>query len=97
MFGNTDLNSSTTREVYGIKTIKAEDYMSFSNDEGGVKEIIELVSETNTMSNDDLIEAYMYGWLVVQFHIAGYTQLVAKISTVWVWDIDLFMINYLLI
>ncbi len=78
MFGNTDLNSSTTREVYGIKTIKAEDYMSFSNDEGGVKEIIELVSETNTMSNDDLIEAYMYGWLVVQFHIAGYTQLVAK-------------------
>ena len=78
MFGNTDLNSSTTREVYGIKTIKAEDYMSFSNDEGGVKEIIELVSETNTMSNDDLIEAYMYGWLIVQFHIAGYTQLVAK-------------------
>ena len=78
MFGNTDLNSSTTREVYGIKTIKAEDYMSFSNDEGGVKEIIELVSETSTMSNDDLIEAYMYGWLVVQFHIAGYTQLAAK-------------------
>ena len=78
MFGNTDLNSSTTREVYGIKTIKAEDYMSFSNDEGGVKEIIELVAETNTMSNNDLVEAYMYGWLVVQFHIAGYTQLVAK-------------------
>ena len=78
MFGNTDLNSSTTREVYGIKTIKAEDYMSFSNDAGGVKEFIELVSETNTMSNDDLIEAYMYGWLIVQFHIAGYTQLVAK-------------------
>ena len=26
----------------------------------------------------ELIEEYMYGWLVVQFHIAGYTQLVAK-------------------
>ena len=71
--------------------------MSFSNDEGGVKNY-ETVSETNTMSNDDLIEAYMYGWLVVQFHIAGYTpNLLQKISTVWVWDIDLFMINYLLI
>lgn len=78
MFGNTDLNSSTTREIYGIKTIKAEDYMSFSKDDYGIKEVIELVSETNTMSNNDLIEAYLYGWLIVQFHIAGYTQIISK-------------------
>jgi len=78
LFGDTSLNSSTSREVYGIKTIKAEDYMSFSSDQGDVREIIELVCETNTMSNDELIESYMYGWLIVQFHIAGYTQLIAK-------------------
>lgn len=30
------------------------------------------------MTNNELIEAYMYGWLIVQFHIAGYTQIVAK-------------------
>ena len=78
MFGDTDLNSALSREVHGIKTIKAEDYMSFSKDDHGIKEVIELISETNTMSNDELIEAYLYGWLVIQFHIAGYTQLVAK-------------------
>ncbi len=78
MFGDTDLNSSLSREVYGIKTIKAEDYMSFSKEDYDIKEIIELISETNTMTNDELIEAYLYGWLVIQFHIAGYTQLVAK-------------------
>jgi len=78
MFGDTELNSATSREVFGIKTIKAEDYMSFSNNEYDIKEVIELISETNTMSNDELIEAYMYGWLIVQFHIAGYTQLIAK-------------------
>jgi len=78
MFGDTELNSATSREVFGIKTIKAEDYMSFSNDEYDIKEVIELISETNTMSNDELIEAYMYGWLIIQFHIAGYTQLIAK-------------------
>lgn len=78
MFGDTDLNSSLSREVHGIKTIKAEDYMSFSKDDHGIKEVIELISETNTMTNDELIEAYLYGWLVIQFHIAGYTQLVAK-------------------
>jgi len=78
MFGDTDLNSSLSREVHGIKTIKAEDYMSFSKEDHGIKEVIELISETNTMTNDELIEAYLYGWLVIQFHIAGYTQLVAK-------------------
>lgn len=78
MFGDTDLNSSLSREVHGIKTIKAEDYMSFSKEDYGIKEVIELISETNTMTNDELIEAYLYGWLVIQFHIAGYTQLVAK-------------------
>ena len=78
MFGDTDLNSALSREVHGIKTIKAEDYMSFSKDDHGIKEVIELISETNTMTNDELIEAYLYGWLVIQFHIAGYTQLVAK-------------------
>ena len=78
MFGDTELNSSLSRKVHGIKTIKAEDYMSFSKDEYGIKEVIELISETNTMTNDELIEAYLYGWLIIQFHIAGYTQIVAK-------------------
>lgn len=80
MFGDTELNSATSREVYGIKTIKAEDYVSFGNDRdyNDIIETIELISETNTMTNNELIEAYMYGWLIVQFHIAGYTQIIAK-------------------
>lgn len=80
LFGDTELNSALSREAFGIKSIKAEDYVSFGNDKdyNGVSEIIELISETNTMSNDELIEAYMYGWLIVQFHIAGYTQIIAK-------------------
>ena len=80
MFGDTELNNNLSRETYGIKTIKAQDYVTFSNDRDydGVNEIVELVSETNTMSNDELIEGYMYGWLIVQFHISGYTQLIAK-------------------
>ena len=67
--------------------------MSFSKDDHGIKEVIELISETNTMTNDELIEAYLYGWLVIQFHIAGYTQLVAKHLNTLGWGIGLFMIN----
>ena len=31
VFGNTELNSALSREVYGIETVKAEDYLSFTN------------------------------------------------------------------
>jgi hypothetical protein len=80
LFGNTELNGEFSRNLYCIKTIKAEDYVSFANDKDydGVVEIIELISETNSMTNDELIQAYMYGWMIVQFHIAGYSQLLAK-------------------
>ena len=30
------------------------------------------------MSTEELVESYMYAWMMVQFHILGYTQLYAK-------------------
>jgi len=80
MFGDTELNSISSREIFGIKTIKAENFLTFSNDKDydGVSEIVELVSETNTMTSDELVEAYMYSWMIIQFHISGYSQLISK-------------------
>lgn len=80
VFGNSELNSNLSREIYKIKTIEAEDYVSFTNykDFSDVKEKIELICETDTMSTNDLIECYLYGWMIVQFHIAGYSQLISK-------------------
>ncbi len=80
VFGNSELNSSFSRELYKIKTTKAEDYVSFTNEKdfSDIKEQIELICETDTMSTEELIECYMYGWLIVQFHIAGYSQLISK-------------------
>ena len=80
LFGDTELNTEFSRNLYGIKTIKAEDYVSFGNDKDydEIPEIIELICGTNTMTTDELIESYMYGWLIVQFHIAGYSQILSK-------------------
>ena len=80
VFGNTELNSELSRKIYGIKTITAEDYISFSNrkDYQEVKETIELINKTNTLSTEDLVQCYLYGWMIVQFHINGYSQWVAK-------------------
>jgi radical SAM superfamily enzyme YgiQ (UPF0313 family) len=80
VFGNSELNSELSRKIYGIETIKAEDYVSFTNekDYSEVKESIELINKTDTLTTDELIECYMYGWLIVQLHIAGYTQVLSK-------------------
>jgi len=80
VFGNTELNSNLSREVYGIETIKAEDYLSFTNNKNciEIKEIVEIINKTNTMSTKDIVDAYLYSWMIIQFHINGYSQIVAK-------------------
>ena len=80
VFGNTELNSALSREVYGITTVNAEDYVSFTNTKDciEIKETVEIINQTNTMSTAELVEAYLYGWMVVQFHINGYSQIISK-------------------
>jgi len=80
VFGNAELNSTLNREVYGIKTVKAEDYVSFTNTKDcvDIKETTEIINETNTMTTEELVEAYLYAWMIVQFHINGYSQIIAK-------------------
>lgn len=80
LFGNSELGSELSRKLYGIKTVKAYDYISFTNPKEyhGFKEIVELINGTNTMSTEELIEAYLYSWSLIQFHINGYSQLVSK-------------------
>ena len=61
VFGNTELNSALSREVYGIETVKAEDYLSFTNTKhSNITEIVEIINKTNTMSTEQLVEAYLY-------------------------------------
>lgn len=77
---NSDLNSLESKLKYGIKTITANDYVPFSNkdDYTGINEEIMLVQSTNSMSVTDMVEAYMYGWMIIHFHISGYTQYMSK-------------------
>jgi radical SAM superfamily enzyme YgiQ (UPF0313 family) len=77
---NSALATFESRMQYKIKTVVAYDYLSFSNpdDYQDIKEDILLINQTSTMTTDDIIEAYMYSWIIINFHIAGYTQLYAK-------------------
>jgi len=74
---NSELAQLASRQKYGIKSILAKDYMPLfnKNDYRDIEEDIDLVTATNTMSTEDLIESYMFGWMIIQFHISGYSQI----------------------
>lgn len=77
---NSELNQLNSRLKYGIKSIVAKDYMPLYNvnDWKGIDEDIQLVNQTSTMTTEDLVQGYMYGWMIIQFHISGYSQIYAK-------------------
>lgn len=75
VFGNTELNSN--RDKYGIKVVNAEDYVSFTNKEDNIKEVVEIINKTNSMTTDEMIEAYLYSWMIIQLHINGYSEIIS--------------------
>jgi hypothetical protein len=75
---NSELASNTSRLKYGIQSINVKDYMNLDQSSDNVPEYTEIVNATASMSTEDMIECYMYTWMIIQFHIAGYTQIVAK-------------------
>jgi hypothetical protein len=80
MLANTELNNPESIKKYGIKTIIAKDlYPQYSKDDWREPpEEIEIINETNTMSREQMIEAYMYAWMYIHFHTTGYTQILSR-------------------
>lgn len=77
---NSELSQPESRKTYGIKSVTSKNYIGMSNslDKDGIDEITELICETNAMSTLDMIDSYMYGWMIVQLHIPGYSQIISK-------------------
>ena len=78
VFGNTELNLN--RDKYGIKVVNATDYVSFTNKEDSIKEVVEIVNQTDTMTTEELVEAYLYAWMVIMFHINGFSHVLSEYS-----------------
>lgn len=77
---NSELNSPASRQKYGIKSVKAFDYMALLNqgDDRNISEEYLLVNETNTMTTNDIAKAYAYCAMVMHIHVGGYTQYLTK-------------------
>jgi hypothetical protein len=77
---NSELNSFDNITKYKIKTVTAYDYMTYDNHDDcpELREDIKLINSTNTMSTKDMCEAYLYSWVITNFHSTGYTQWYAR-------------------
>lgn len=75
---NSEMASEESITKYGLKTTRVKDYMFIFNEADDIPEYMDIVTATNTMSTDHMIESYMYSWVIVQFHIRGYTQVLSR-------------------
>ena len=74
---NTELNLEQ-KIKYDIKIIPVEGAVIAADQQSEIKEYVDTVYSTNTMNTEDLVDAYMYSWMVVNFHIGGYSKLLSK-------------------
>lgn len=79
---NTELGD-IQKNQYQISTIEVPQKQQYSFedmslDEDDTEEFSPVVNGTNTMSRDDMIDAWMFSWIILHFHFSGYSQLFAK-------------------
>jgi radical SAM superfamily enzyme YgiQ (UPF0313 family) len=70
---NSEMGQKSYLEKYGIKTQSVKNY----KDQNGY-ELTEFVVGTNSMSFEDLIESYMYAWVIQNFHHTGFSEIISK-------------------
>ena len=77
---NSELAQPQSRQKYGITSVQARDYITLENNAhyDECTEYIEIINGTNTMSTAELISAYLYSWMIIHWHITGYSHLIAK-------------------
>ena len=77
---NSQLGSKEHVEKYEIETVEAFDYNYYHNplDWNEKREKISLINKTSTMSTPEVTKAYMYGWMIIQLHTQGYTQIISR-------------------
>jgi radical SAM superfamily enzyme YgiQ (UPF0313 family) len=77
---NSELSSPESRAKYKLGTVIVDRQMGIfnPNDYKGIPEEFEIVNKTSTMTTEEMVECYMYGWMIVQFHCTGYSQIMSK-------------------
>ena len=73
---------STQIAEHGIDAVKVTDYLygddGINNLEPDAAESQWIIRGTNTMPFNELVDSYMFSWLITSFHYTGYTQVYSR-------------------
>lgn len=75
---NSEMNNALYREQYGIESVRVKDYYLTYDEGDTVAEYIDIVNKTNTMTTDEIVDAFIYSFMIIRFHIAGYTNIYSR-------------------
>jgi len=75
---NSELGSQESIAKHEIKTIQLNDYIGAVGRLDEIDEEYSIVYSTKYMNFNDLIDSYMFSWLIINFHINGWTQIYSR-------------------
>ena len=75
---NSELGSAESIEKHEIKSIMLNDYIGAVDRLDEINEQYQIVYSTKYMPFEDLVDSYMFSWLIINFHINGWTQVYSR-------------------
>ena len=75
---NSEMNSLEYKEKYGIESVRVKDYYLTYDENDTISEYIDIINKTNTMTTDEIVDAFVYSFMIIRFHIAGYTNIFSR-------------------
>lgn len=76
---NSELNQPEQKKKFNIKSTTIYNFLrsgyGFDNQ---IQEKSETVRSTSTMSESDMIKAYLFSWVIINLHYSGWTQIYAR-------------------
>lgn len=75
---NAELNRPEQRELHGIETVRAEGYVSGFEEEDQIVECAEIIAGTKYMPREQMVESWLYSWMINNFHCFGWTQVYTR-------------------
>ena len=71
---NAHMNKPEERQKHELTTIVVENYVSGFEEEDNIPEKVELITGTKAMPRDKFLQAWLYSWMINNFHNFGWTQ-----------------------
>jgi radical SAM superfamily enzyme YgiQ (UPF0313 family) len=79
VFNNAPMNDKSYKDEHGIETFKSPVFMQHSVSQyNEIPEYERMVRKTKTLPNDDIIQIYLYDWVMLTFHAYGILEFIGR-------------------